>query len=145
MLKLTKKTDYALIAINFMARQEDGFLANTRAISEMYGIPLELLAKILQRLVKNGIVISHNGPKGGYTLAKGPGLITIGEVIRAIEGPIQMVRCHENECSQTERCTVRGPLRKIEGKIVEFLDKITVDQMYKEVEDGIGISEIITV
>ena len=128
MLKLTKKTDYALIAINFMAHQENDFLANTRMISELYNVPLELLAKILQRLVKNGIIISHNGPKGGYTLAKGPGLITIGDVIRAIEGPIQMVRCHdgENKCSQADRCTVRGPLRKIEGKIVEFLDKITV-------------------
>lgn len=134
MLKLTKKTDYALMAINFMSCQREEAVANTRTISEIYNIPLELLAKILQRLAKKGIIVSQNGPKGGYTLAKEPTHITVGEVIRAIEGPVQIVRCHEGEntCLQTERCTVRSPLRKIESKIVELLDQITIDQMYKE-------------
>jgi len=134
MLKLTKKTDYALMAINYMSCQGEDFVANTRAISEIYNIPLELLAKILQRLAKKGIIVSQNGPKGGYVLAKEPSLITIGEVIRAIEGPVQIVRCHdgENTCSQTERCTVRSPLRRIESKIIELLDKTTLDQMYRE-------------
>lgn len=134
MLKLTKKTDYALMAINYMSCQEDDFVANTRTISEIYNIPLELLAKILQRLAKKGIIFSQNGPKGGYVLAKEPSLITVGEVIRAIEGPVQIVRCHdgENTCLQTERCTVRSPLRRIESKIIELLDKTTLDQMYRE-------------
>lgn len=134
MLKLTKKTDYALMAINYMSCQGEDFIANTRTISEIYSIPLELLAKILQRLAKKGIIVSQNGPKGGYALAKEPSLITVGEVIRAIEGPVRIVRCHEGEniCLQTERCTVRSPLRKIEGKIIELLDEITIDQMYKD-------------
>lgn len=134
MLKLTKKTDYALMAINFMSCQRDDSVANTRTISELYNIPLELLAKILQRLAKKGIIVSQNGPKGGYTLAKEPSLITVGEVIRAIEGPVQIVRCHEGEntCLQTERCTVRSPLRRIESKIIELLDTTTLDQMYRE-------------
>ena len=134
MLKLTKKTDYALMAINFMSCQKDDSVANTRTISEIYSIPLELLAKILQRLAKKGIIVSQSGPKGGYTLAKHPSQITVGEIIRAIEGPVQIVRCHEGEtaCLQTERCTVRSPLRKIEGRIIELLDQFTIDQMYAE-------------
>ncbi|MFY9268814.1 MAG: Rrf2 family transcriptional regulator [Candidatus Manganitrophaceae bacterium] len=133
MLKLTKKTDYALMAINFMSCQSEDSIANTRTISEIYSIPLELLAKILQRLSKKGIIVSQNGPKGGYTLAKDPSQITVGEVIRAIEGPVHIVRCDEGtHCLQTERCTVRSPLRKIEGKIVDLLDKTTIDQMYRD-------------
>jgi Rrf2 family protein len=134
MLKLTKKTDYALMAINFMSCQKEDFVANTRTISEIYNIPLELLAKILQTLAKKGIVTSQNGPKGGYTLAKDVSLITLGEVIQAIEGPIRIVRCYEGDkiCLQVERCTLRSPLRKIETKIVDLLDKMTIDQLYKE-------------
>lgn len=145
MFKLTKKTDYALMAINFMASQQDTSVASTRTISEVYNIPLELLAKILQRLVKKGIVSSQNGPKGGYALAKATRSITIGEVIRAIEGPIEIVRCTDGEgaCLQVERCTVRSPLRKIEGKIIDLLDKTTIDQMYKEEEivEGLTVNQ----
>ena len=60
MLKLTKKTDYALMALHFMANQGEDIVANTRAISELYNIPLELLAKILQRLVNKRIIINQN-------------------------------------------------------------------------------------
>jgi len=122
------------MSINYMAYRKNTFIANTRNISETYNIPLELLAKILQKLAKSGLIVSQNGPKGGYTLAKDPSRITLGEVIRIIEGPIQIVRCVEGDttCSQTELCTIRSPLRKIEGKITSFLDGITIDTIYNE-------------
>jgi len=142
MLKLTKKTDYALMAINYMSGRNAAFVANTRNIAEIYNIPRELLAKILQKLAKEGIIDSQNGPKGGYTLLKEPGDITLGEVIRTIEGPIQIVRCIEGEttCSQTEQCTIQSPLRKIERQIVDFLDSITIDKLANE-----SVSEVLKV
>ncbi len=134
MLKLTKKTDYALMAINYMAYRKEAFVANTRNIALTYHIPLELLAKILQTLSKSGIIVSQNGPKGGYTLAVDPAELTLGRVIRAIEGPIEMIRCIEGStsCSQTEQCTIRTPLRKIEQQLVNFLDNITIDTICNE-------------
>ncbi len=136
MLRLTKNTDYALMVVNFMACQKDPFVANTKTMAETYHIPLELLAKILQRLAKNGLVLSKSGPKGGYILAKDAAHITIGEVIQAIEGPIRIVRCEDDDCSQMEYCTVRGPLIQIEQKIVAFLESITVEQMYQPTGHG---------
>ncbi len=137
MLKLTKKTDYALMSINYMSYRKDLFVANTRSIAEIYNIPRELLAKILQKLAKEGFIESQNGPKGGYTLLKDPSEITLGEVIRAIEGPIQIVRCIEGDstCSQTEQCTIQSPLRKIESHIVDYLDTITIDKIISETTD----------
>jgi Rrf2 family protein len=134
MLNLTKKTDYALMAINYMSYRKTTFVANTRNIAETYNSPRELLAKILQKLAREGIIGSQNGPKGGYTLLKEPGNLTLGEVIRAIEGPIQIVRCIEGDtsCSQTAQCTIQSPLRKIETQIVDFLDRITIDKLTKE-------------
>lgn len=135
MFKLTKRTDYGLIALNYLALQDRESVTNTKAIAEIYQIPLELLAKILQRLAKKGILSSHqNGPKGGYSLNRRPEEITIAEVVEAIEGPIRILRCSdgEEECLHIDRCTVRNPLQKIEKNIVEMLNRLTVDQMNRE-------------
>ncbi len=138
MLKLTKKTDYALMAVNFIASQGEG-LASARTISEVYHIPLPLLAKILQKLTKKGIITSYGGPKGGYMLQRPPSQITISDIIRAIEGPIHITRCCDGDhaCSQLEHCSVQGPLQKIEMKITAMLDNITIEKMYSESLDEV--------
>jgi len=135
MFKITKRTDYGLMAIHFMAMQDPEVVVNTKTIAEMYHIPVELLAKILQRLTKRGIITSHqHGPKGGYTLTRSPAQISVGEVVEAIEGPIHIIRCTdgEEECLHMERCTVRSPLQKIERNIVDLLNRTSVDQMRRE-------------
>lgn len=134
MLTLTKKVDYALIAIHFIASQEEGFVANTKTLSSSYNIPLEMLAKILQQLVKEGMIVSQSGPRGGYLLAKELSHISVGEVIRATEGPIYFVHCADGDhvCSQMEQCVVKSPLQMVGDKIVAFLDTITLDQLYHE-------------
>ena len=142
MLKLTKKTDYALMALNYMSDREQAFVANTRNIADTYNIPPELLAKVLQKLAKEGMINSQNGPKGGYSLVRDPSEITLGEIIRVIEGPIQIVRCGDgdNTCEQTEQCTIRSPLRRIERQIIGFLDSITIDKICREpVEEVVAI------
>jgi Rrf2 family protein len=130
MLKLSKKVDYGLMAISHIAYQQEDKIANTKHIAELYNIPPELLAKILQRLAKQGLVVSQNGPKGGYVLAKEPHEITVGEVVKAIEGPIGLVDCYMgNDCRQIGRCSVRQPIQKIQNSITQLLDSITIDEI----------------
>ena len=77
MLRLSKKADYALIAMKHLAvRGDRGFQASVsaREIAEQYDIPIELLAKVLQRLVRRGLLASHQGTRGGYQLARVPAL-----------------------------------------------------------------------
>jgi Rrf2 family cysteine metabolism transcriptional repressor len=135
MLKISKKIDYALIAMHCIAFMENEQVVNTKAIAEKYHIPLELLAKILQKLAKKGLVISHNGPKGGYLLAKDPAGISIDEVIQAIEGPIGIAECYhdsENLCSQKAHCNIRTPMGMIQKKIIDLLKGISLDQIHRE-------------
>jgi len=132
MLRLTKNTDYALMAIHFMACQEMDVVANTKTLAEVYNIPSELLAKIMQMLARDGVLKSKSGPKGGYVLTRSADQITIAEVIEAVEGPIRIIRCEDDECAQMERCTVRLPLMKIERKIVAYLDGVSVAQLYQD-------------
>jgi Rrf2 family protein len=91
MLKISKKADYALMALQHIATVQfgdvmPGRVVNTKEIAEEYNIPLELLAKVLQTLAKNGLIESHNGPKGGYVLARRAHQITIAQILESIEG-----------------------------------------------------------
>jgi Rrf2 family cysteine metabolism transcriptional repressor len=132
MLKLSKKTDYALMAVQYMASKTTVRAVNTKEIAEAYRIPLELLAKVLQKLGKKGVVISHNGPKGGYVLAKPPSEISILAVIQAIEGNIGITECYHNEnshCVQMAGCNIRTPLRNIQNSIYALLDSMSIEDM----------------
>src|SRR2546430_10545480 len=93
MLRFTKRADYGWMAMNYIAVGDDVGAVSAKRIAEEFGIPPELLAKILQRLAKRRLIASHNGPKGGYVLSRHPSEITVGEVIRALEGPINIVSC----------------------------------------------------
>jgi Rrf2 family protein len=145
MLKLTKKADYGLMAMRYLAENAGNGSSSAKDVAEAHGIPPELLAKILQRLVKAGLLVSHHGINGGYVLARDPRTISAFDVIQAIEGPLFITSCvtTRGECGQTSRCTVREPLRKVSQGIEEVLSKITIYDMSepeKVREDLITIS-----
>jgi len=130
MLRFTKQADYGLMAIHYIAFHQEGGAVNVRRIAEEYNIPPELLAKILQRLAKRGLIHGRNGPKGGYILTREPKAISVGEVVRAIEGPINIVNCYKTlDCPQLTRCSVRRPVQKIQTSIEEVLDKMSLAEM----------------
>ncbi len=134
MLKLTKKADYALIAVRHLAAEPASGARSANEIARLYGLPLELLAKILQRLAKNGLLVSQHGTNGGYALAKTPSEITAFEVIRAIEGPLFITSCvtDRRECGQMVRCTVREPLQKVNETLVRALSAVTIASLSSE-------------
>lgn len=132
MFKLSKKSDYGLMAINYIASHEADGIASTKRIAEEYNIPVELLAKILQRLARHGLIIGQNGPKGGYIMSRALSKISIGDVVQVLEGPIGIVTCYHEEsapCMQISKCTVRSPIKKIQENIVQYLNSITLDEM----------------
>ena len=134
MLKLTKKADYGLIALRHLAVNSSDVSSSAKAIADCYGIPLPLLAKILQKLTKLGMLQSLPGTNGGYRLAREASRITALEVIRAIDGPIILTSCftEHGECSHSEKCTVRTPLRKVHEGILNLLETITISDMSKD-------------
>lgn len=133
MLRFTKRADYGLMAINYIVIHREDRAVSAKRIAEEFAIPPELLAKILQRLAKRGFIISHNGPKGGYVLARSPEEITVGQVVRALEGPINIVSCLEDlDCPQFQRCNLRRPVQKIQASISYLLDTMTLADLTRE-------------
>ena len=131
MLRLTKKADYGLIAMKHLAERGNTGVCSAKDVAESYGMPPEALAKILQKLAKAGLLISHHGINGGYVLARDARTISAFEVIKAIDGPLFITSCVtvRGECDQTSRCTVREPLRKVSNSIEEVLSRITIWDM----------------
>lgn len=131
MLKLTKKADYGLISLKHLALRQDRGAASAKEMAEAYRIPLPILAKVLQRLVKEGFLVSEQGTNGGYRLARDPRTITALEVIRSIDGPIILTSCftEHGDCDLSQKCTVREPLRKVHEGILRLLDSITISDL----------------
>ena len=106
MRRFSKKSEYGLMAVHYIAfHQQDG-VVNSKRIAEDLGIPAELLAKILQRLSKGKLIASVNGPKGGYVLAREPSNIRVSEVLR-----------------------IRRPVLAIQSGIERFLETMTLETM----------------
>ena len=138
MLKLTKKADYGLMAMKHLAERAPYGACSAKDVADAYGIPQEALAKILQRLVKAGLLHSQHGMNGGYTLARDANRISAFEVIRAIDGPLFITSCVtvRGECDQTDRCTIREPLRRVNQSLEEVLRRITISHMKEKEEDS---------
>jgi len=119
------------MAIHFIASHGDDGAVSAKRIAEEFRIPPERLAKILQQLAKKKLITSHNGPKGGYVLTRRPGAITVGQVVRALEGPLSVVSCmtEHDDCPQFARCNLRGPVQKIQASITHVLDSMTLAEL----------------
>jgi len=132
MLRLSKKSDYALIAMAHLAARPDGNgSSSAREISETYSIPLELLAKILQRLVRAKLLVSVQGTRGGYRLARPAASISVADVIQSVDGPVTVTACSPDDhaCDQFGTCSIRDPLWKIKNRILETLTTVSVAEL----------------
>jgi len=134
MLRLSKKADYGLIAMKHLALRGDQGSSSAREIAALYDIPIELMAKVLQRLVRRGLLASHQGTRGGYELARRPTQISVADVIQAIEGPVTVTACStdENQCEQFAKCNVRAPLWKVRERILSALGECTIAELAAE-------------
>ena len=131
MLRLTRKADYGLMALKYLAEQAPGDASSARDIAAAYHIPAQLLAKILQTLTRAGILVSTAGTNGGYALAKPAREISAFEVIRAIDGPLFITSCItiHGACDLTSTCTIKEPLRKVNDSIRDLLGGIYISDL----------------
>jgi Rrf2 family protein len=131
MLRLSKKSDYALMSMKHLAMRADSAAASAREISEAYSIPLELLAKVLQRLVRARLLLSVQGTRGGYRLARPAATISVADVIQAVDGPVTVTACSPDDhaCGQFTTCSIRDPLWKIKNRILETLTTVSVAEL----------------
>jgi len=133
-MKLSTKGKYGVRAVVEIARHYGKGPISIKEIAERQGISFSYLEQILHKLGKAGLIESVRGPAGGYLLAKKPAELTIGDIVRTLEGPIALSHCLEpggesGDCSQTDDCVARMVWAKVGAKIEEALDSITFDDL----------------
>jgi len=136
MIAFTRKTDYALIALASLAqeaRQEPPSPLSARAIATRYSVPLPILMNVLKDLTGASLVRSTRGVKGGYVLARAAQLVTVHDVVEAIEGRPSLVMCCDGTeaepcepCGVELRCPVTHAVRRLNERVNLFLRQVTL-------------------
>ena len=129
MIRLDKLTDYGLLLLTCMVRSHDVALRTARDLAAESGLPLPTVSRLLQDLLKGGLLVSQRGIKGGYALAKEPGQISIAGVIAVLEGPIALTVCSSGTaglCDLESRCSIKNNQRVISEAIRGVLERLTL-------------------
>ena len=126
MLKLTRKLEYALISLRHMQIKGD-MLSTTKEIADMYTIPRDLLAKILQQMARLKYIDAVQGSQGGYRIYKALTNISLTQFVEELEGPFGMVNCSiSTNCIQLNNCNIRMPINKINDNIRSIFNDIPI-------------------
>ena len=126
-----------MIAMKHLANHRQEHACSANEIAEEYGISATLMAKVLQKLAKQGLVAAKHGSTGGYQLARQPHEISALDVLTAIDGPVLITSCvtsHGN-CDATERCSVKEPLQRVNESILNVLNTVTIAHLSEEKQE----------
>lgn len=136
MIRMTKLTDYGFILLTYMAYTDVSAMYNARDLAEATHLPAPMVSKILKALAKGGIVASHRGVKGGYSLARPAAEIQVLDIISSLEGPVAITECSgeegeamDSQCSIERLCPIRVNWQRINRAVREALAGITLDEM----------------
>ncbi|MDD4956934.1 MAG: Rrf2 family transcriptional regulator [Candidatus Omnitrophica bacterium] len=130
---LTKDTDYAVRALIELGVSGETYVS-AREISEKQQIPYQFLRRIMQDLIKGGLVKSKEGGGGGFRLRGHPLKIKVADVIRMFQGEIELSECmfRKKICANRPHCVLRSNIKNIEAKVIKEFEKITIGQLIRQ-------------
>jgi FeS assembly SUF system regulator len=149
MLSLTKKTDYALVALACLAQRarEGAPPVSAGKLADEHSLPAALTANILKDLHLAKIVDSTRGPQGGYALTQSPDKTTLLDVVTAIEGPIRLADCSDDlpilgqSCQIACKCPIRDPMRRLNERLRDFFQSVTLADLFEnKLENKVDVS-----
>jgi Rrf2 family iron-sulfur cluster assembly transcriptional regulator len=125
---LTRAGDYGIFGVIYLAKQPKGKIVSLSEVSKAESIPEKFLAKIFQHLSRSGLIRSHRGARGGFSLARPANEITVKELLEAIQGPICFSKCLSrlDECEKQEVCKLREVMKKAQDSTVKILNQKTL-------------------
>tara|TARA_B110000014_G_scaffold41022_1_gene26998 strand:+ start:6109 stop:6507 length:399 start_codon:yes stop_codon:yes gene_type:complete len=130
MLNITRKVEYALIALRHMQSKSDNTLTSTNEVAKQYGVPRELLAKTLQQMAHHNILEAVQGPTGGYKIVAELDQISLKDFFEKLEGPLGMMDCYfDSDCVQIANCNIRVPIQRINNNMRDMFSQMTLQEV----------------
>lgn len=130
MLKLTRKTEYALIALRHLRFIGKEHVVSSKEIANQYNIPRPLLSKVLQDLARQNFIEPIQGPRGGYKLKAKLDSFSMTEFFELMEGPWGIMDCYfDSNCELVETCNIRSPIQRLNDSMRTMFDKMTVNDV----------------
>lgn len=149
MIRLNRTTEYGLMALRHMSRKQSKKpteFTSAREIADSYGLPFEITAKTLQRLVQTGLIQAAYGAKGGYTLLCSLDKVSLAEFLQLMEGPQAIVACaegetsHVNTCEYETRCELKQLMGRLNARIFQFLSGIPLAEFAEDPVEIVKLS-----
>jgi FeS assembly SUF system regulator len=139
MIRISRITDYGIVLMAHLAERDEDTPRNAREVAESTQLPLPVVSKILKALAREGLLVSHRGTKGGYSLARDSREIFVTEMLGALEGPFGLTECtlHPGACPQESNCQVREPWQRINRVVHDALAHITLADLVGPLPDSI--------
>lgn len=131
MFRLSKKVEYAILALQYMAERNES-KTSVKEMSEKLNISFDFLSKTMQLLNKRGLVESLQGIRGGYILSEPSDRISIADVIRAVEDRTGIVQCFKDgrdSCGRVDDCTIRTPMGHIQKKVDNVFESTSIKEL----------------
>jgi len=125
---LTRAGDYGIFGVIYLAKQPRGKIVSLSEVSKAEDIPEKFLAKIFQHLTRSGLIRSHRGARGGFSLARPANKIAVKELLEAIQGPLYFARCLSEleDCDRKDICKLREVLQKAQDNTMKILTQNTL-------------------
>jgi FeS assembly SUF system regulator len=139
MIRISRITDYGIVLMAYLAERDGDTPHNAREVSESTQLPLPVVSKILKSLAREGLLVSHRGAKGGYSLARDSHEIPVTEMIGALEGPFGLTECatRPGPCPQESDCQMREPWQRINRVVYDALANITLADLVGPLPESI--------
>ena len=132
MIKINRKVEYALMVLKTMKDKDLSELTTAREVCDAHETPFDTTAKVMQQMNSAGILHSHKGVKGGYTLARDLNSVSYIELVELIEGKSFMMDCHEGPCDLIHKCNISQPIKRLNDYLINIFNSLSLNELLAE-------------
>jgi Rrf2 family protein len=132
MIKINRKIEYALMALKLMKEKNLSELTTAREVCDRFETPFDTTSKVMQLMNNCGVLLSHKGVKGGYTLARDLSDVSYMELVELIEGKSFMMDCHEGPCDLYHKCNITQPIKRLNDYLINIFNSISLNELLAE-------------
>lgn len=132
MIKINRKTEYALMVLKLMKEKDSGELTTAREVCDRFETPFDTTAKVMQQMNNAGILHSHKGVKGGYSLLRDLSDVTYRDLVELIEGKSFILDCHDGPCELINKCNISQPIKRLNDYLLNIFSALTLNELLSE-------------